>query len=170
MREKTTSDSITIMNEMVMPNDANPMGNLMGGNLMRWMDIVGGIAAGKHTEAVCVTASVDNISFQKAIHVGDVVTLKAQVTRAFNTSVEVYVEVSTHDIKGQNPRRSNNAYFTFVALDDETKKPIKVPKLIPISEEEQRLFDGASRRREVRLVLSGRMKPEQATDLKALFQ
>ena len=170
MREKTTNESLTTMTEMVMPNDANPMGNLMGGNLMRWMDIVGGIAAGKHCEAVCVTASVDNISFQKPIHVGDVVTLKAQVSRAFNTSVEVYVEVSTHDIKGKNPRRSNNAYFTFVALDDKTKKPVKVPKLIPISEEEQRLYDGASRRREVRLVLSGRMKPEQAKDLKALFQ
>lgn len=169
MREKTVNESLTTMTEMVMPNDANPMGNLMGGNLMRWMDIVGGIAAGKHCEAITVTASVDNISFQKPIHVGDIVTLKAQVTRAFNTSVEVYVEVSTHNIKGQNPQRSNNAYFTFVALDDDTKKPIKVPKFIPISEEEQRLFEGASRRREVRLVLSGRMKPDEAKDLKALF-
>ena len=169
MTSKKVSDSKTIMTEMIMPNDANPMGNLMGGNLLRWMDIVGGICAGKHCEAHVVTASVDNVSFRKPIHVGDIVTLEAYPTRAFNTSVEIYVEVLVHDIKGQNPRRSNTAYFTFVALDDKKKKPIKVPPIIPLSDEEQRQFESASRRREVRLILSGRIKPDEAKDLRELF-
>ena len=94
---------------------------------------------------------------------------RAYPTRAFNTSVEIYVEVLVHDIKGQNPRRSNTAYFTFVALDDKKKKPIKVPPIIPLSDEEQRQFESASRRREVRLILSGRIKPDEAKDLRELF-
>ena len=169
MRAKKTSDSFTVMTEMIMPNDTNPIGNLMGGNLMRWMDIAGGICAGKHCEAHVVTASVDHVSFNKPIFVGDVITLKANVTRAFNTSVEIYVEVFAENIKGANSRRSNHAYFTFVALDDDKKKPIKVPELIPLSQEEQDLFDGASRRREIRLILSGRIKPEEATEVKDFF-
>ena len=154
MQAKKTDDSLTIMSEMIMPNDTNPLGNLMGGNLMRWMDIAGGICAGKHCEAHVVTASVDHVSFQKPIFVGDVITLKAKVTRAFNTSVEIYVEVFAENVKGHDSRRSNHAYFTFVALDDEHKKPTKVPELIPLSKEEQSLFEGASRRREIRLILS----------------
>lgn len=169
LRAKKVSESTTIMTEMVMPNDTNPMGNLMGGNLMRWMDIVASIAAGKHCEKHVVTASVDHVSFQKPINLGDVVTLKAVVTRAFNTSMEVFVEVFTADIKGQQPRKSNHAYFTFVGLEDGALKPSEVPEVIPLTEEEQRLFDSASRRREVRLILGGRMKPDEATDLKALF-
>ncbi len=169
MDAKKTSDSFTIMTEMIMPNDTNPLGNLMGGNLMRWMDIAGGICAGKHCEAHVVTASVDHVSFQKPIHVGDVITLKAKVTRAFNTSVEIYVEVFAENVKGHESRMSNHAYFTFVALDDAHKKPIKVPKLIPLSEEEQKLFESASRRREIRLILSGRLKPEDATEVKNFF-
>jgi len=164
LKAKKTGDSFTIMSEMIMPNDTNPLGNLMGGNLMRWMDI-----AGRHCEAHVVTASVDNVSFQKPILVGDVITLKAKVTRAFNTSVEIYVEVSAENVKGHNSRRSNHAYFTFVALDDEHKKPIKVPELIPISKEEQDLFESASRRREIRLILSGRLKPEDACEVKSFF-
>jgi len=169
MQAKKTSDSYTIMSEMIMPNDTNPLGNLMGGNLMRWMDIAGGICAGKHCEAHVVTASVDHVSFKKPILVGDVITLKAKVTRAFNTSVEIFVEVSAEDIKGGNSRASNHAYFTFVAVDDEEKKPTKVPELIPISQEEQDLFESASRRREIRLILSGRLKPEDANEVKNFF-
>jgi len=169
MTAKKTSDSYTIMTEMIMPNDTNPLGNLMGGNLMRWMDIAGGICAGKHCEAHVVTASGDHVSFKKPILVGDVITLKAKVTRAFNTSVEIFVEVSAEDIKGGNSRASNSAYFTFVALDDTQKKPTKVPELIPISQEEQDLFESANRRREIRLILSGRLKPEDATEVKSFF-
>jgi acyl-CoA hydrolase len=166
---KRVSESKSVMTEMVMPNDTNPMGNLMGGNLLRWMDIICGICAGKHTEANVVTASVDHVSFSGPIHVGEIVTLEATVTRAFRTSVEVFVEVFAADIKGQNARKCNHAYYTFVALDDENKKPIPVPPVLPLTEIEQVRFDAAPRRREVRLVLSGRMKPEDAKGLKEYF-
>ncbi len=169
MDGKKVIESRTIMTEMIMPNDTNPIGNLMGGNLLRWMDIVGGICAGRHCEAVVVTASVDHVSFSKPILNGDVITLEAVVTRAFNTSVEVYVQVFASNVKGKENRRSNHAYFTFVAIDDENKKPIKVPRVIPLSDEEEKRYESAVRRRQVRLILSGRMKPEEATEIKAMF-
>ncbi|MEO1435479.1 MAG: acyl-CoA thioesterase [Bacteroidota bacterium] len=169
MEGKTVGFSQTIMTEMIMPNDTNPIGNLMGGNLLRWMDIAGGICAGKHCGASVVTASVDYVSFRQPIPLGDVITIRAVITRAFNTSVEVYLEVGTCDVKGKNPRHSNEAYLTFVAIDDETGKPTKVPPVIAVTPEEQRRFETAARRRELRLVLSGRIKPKDATDIKALF-
>lgn len=169
MKEKKVADSRTVMTEMVMPNDTNPLHNLMGGNLMRWMDVAAAVAAGKHCEAHVVTASLDNVSFQQPIRMGDVITIEANVTRAFNTSVEVYVEVFAADVRGHNNRRCNHAYFTFVALDSETKQPMKVPAVVPLSREEQNLYDGAMRRRQVRLILAGRMKPSEATEVKQLF-
>ena len=169
LRAKKVADSSTIMTEMVMPNDTNPLHNLMGGNLMKWMDVVASICAGKHTEAHVVTASVDHVSFHLPIPEGEIVTLKANVARAFNTSVEIFVEVFVADIKGHNPRKCNHAYFTFVAIDDENKKPIAVPEVIPLTNEEQQLYDSAARRRELRLVLSGRMKPAEASEIRALF-
>ena len=158
------------MTELVFPNDTNQLNNLMGGNFMRWMDIVAAICAGRHCEANVVTASVDHVSFTKPIAVGDVITLRAQVTRAFNTSVEIYVEVYAENIQGKNPFQSNHAYFTFVALDESKKKPQRVPPVIPLTSEEKSLYESAARRREVRLILSGRLKPEEAHDLKTLFQ
>lgn len=169
MKPKKVSESRTTMTQMVMPNDTNPLGNLMGGNLMRWMDIAAAICAGKHCEAFVVTASVDHVSFQKPIRMGDVVTLKASITRAFQTSVEIYVEVFAHDMKGGNPRRCNSAYFTFVSIHEKTKKPIPAPPVLPLTNEEQKMYDGAKRRREMRLILSGRMTPENAGELKELF-
>ena len=170
MKEKKVADSETIMTELVMPNDTNPLGNLMGGNLMRWMDIGASICAGKHCEAFVVTASVDHVSFQSPIKLGDVLNLKATITRAFNSSVEIFVEVFANSLTGENVRKSNHAYFTFVALDKKTGKPIKVPKLLPLSAEEQKLYESAPRRREIRLILSGRIKPEQATETINFFQ
>ena len=170
MKHKTVDESKTIMTEMVMPNDTNPLGNLMGGNLMRFMDIIASICAGKHCEAHIVTASVDHVSFTHPIAMGDIVTLEAQVTRAFNTSIEVYVEVFSADIKGHNRKRSNHAYFTFVALDEKTQKPISVPPLEPITDREKVLYDGADRRRELRLILSGRLNPSEAYNIKEFFK
>ena len=160
------------MTEMIMPNDTNPSNNLMGGNLLRWMDIAGGICAGKHCNALVVTASVDYVSFKKPVNLGDVITIKTCVTRAFRTSVEVFVEVFAADIKGYNNRKCNDAYFTFVAVEkqaDEQLKPIQVPCVIPLTGEEQNRYDSAVRRREIRLILSGRLKPEEAEHVKALF-
>ncbi len=166
---KRVIESKSVMTELVMPNDTNPLGNLMGGYLMRWMDIVCAIAAGRHTEAHVVTVSVDHVSFQNPIHLGDVITLEAQVTRAFNTSVEVYVEVFAADIKGGKPRRCNHAYLTFVALADDKKTPKQVPPVLPLTAEEERLYEAASRRRELRLILAGRMKPKDAGELRTFF-
>lgn len=166
LRPKKVGDSKTTMTQMVMPNDTNPMGNLMGGNLLRWMDIACAVCAGKHTEAHVVTASVDHVSFVKPIRVGDIVTIESSVTRAFRTSLEVFVEVFAADIKGQNPRRCNHAYFTFVALNEENGTPISIPPVIPLNEIEQQRYESSPRRREVRLILSGRMKPSEATLVK----
>lgn len=169
LNPKKVAESRTVMTEMIMPNDTNPMGNLMGGYLMRWMDIVAAICAGKHCEAHVVTAAVDHISFQNPIHLGDVITLEACVTRAFTSSVEIYVEVFANDIKGQHPRRCNHAYFSFVALDDKRKNPIAVPAVLPLSSEEENLYESAARRRELRLVLAGRIKSKDATELRKFF-
>jgi acyl-CoA hydrolase len=170
LKGKRVTASSTTMTEMIMPNDTNPMGNLMGGNLLRWMDIVCGICAGKHCERHVVTASVDHVSFKKAIKVGDVITLEASVTRAFRSSVEVFVEVYATDIKGHNPRRCNSAYYTFVGLDQENGKPVEIPQVVPVTEIEQQRFDAAPRRREMRLILGGRLKPENAPGIRALFE
>jgi acyl-CoA hydrolase len=166
---KLVAQSKTVMTELIMPNDTNPMGNLMGGYLMRWMDIACAVCAARHCESQVATASVDHISFHEPIRLGDVITLSAQVTRAFHTSVEVYVEVSASGITGANPRQSNHAYFTFVAIDAENGKPRQVPPVIPLTNEEKKQHESASRRRELRLILAGRMKPEEAMELKHFF-
>ncbi|MCB0706223.1 MAG: acyl-CoA thioesterase [Saprospiraceae bacterium] len=165
---KKISESATIMSEMVMPNDTNPLHNLMGGNLMRWMDIAAGICAGRHCESYVVTASVDHVSFQRPIPLGDVITINARVTRAFSTSVEVYVEVFADSIKGGDARRCNDAYFTFVGVDEKLQ-PCPVPPVIPLTKDEQEMHDGALRRRELRLILSGRMNPKDAGEIRTLF-
>lgn len=169
METKKVSESLTVMTEMIMPNDTNPLGNLMGGNLMRWMDIAAGICAGRHCEAHVVTVSVDNVSFNQPIHVGDVITIHACVTRAFHTSVEIFVEVLASNIQGKNARKCNDAFLTFVAVDADQKKPIPVPKVLPLSGEEQKRYDGALRRRELRLLLSGRINVNEAKNIKELF-
>lgn len=165
---KKPADSYTMMTELVLPNDTNVFGNLMGGRLMYWMDIAAAIAAAKHCNAPVVTASVDNISFENPIKLGNVVHIEAKVTRAFSTSMEVHMKVWGEDLTQQYRYKSNEAYYTFVALDP-NRKPRQVPKLEPVTEEDQRLFDGALRRRQLRLILGGKMKPDDAAELKALF-
>ncbi|MFY8127084.1 MAG: acyl-CoA thioesterase [Chitinophagaceae bacterium] len=168
MNSKKVSDSFTVMNELVLPNDTNTFGNLMGGRLMYWMDIAAGIAAVKHCNAPCMTASVDNLSFKNPIKLGNIVRIEASVTRAFNTSMEIYLKVFGEDSLHQYEYESNEAYFTFVALDP-NNKPRPVPALEPITAEEKNLYDGALRRRQVRLILGGKLKPNDANELKALF-
>jgi acyl-CoA hydrolase len=168
MEGKKVGDSSTIMNEIVLPNDTNVFGNLMGGRLMYWMDIAAGIAAVKHCNAPCMTASVDNLSFKNPIKLGNVVHIEANVTRAFTTSMEIHLKVWGEDNLHQYRYESNEAYFTFVALDP-NNRPRQVPPVIPETEEEKLLFEGALRRRQVRLILGGKMKPNDASELKALF-
>lgn len=167
--KKFAKDSLVVMTEMVLPNDTNTLNNLMGGKLMHWMDIVSAIAAQKHSNSIVVTASVDNISFGLPIQLGNVVTLKAQVTRAFTTSMEVHIEVTAEDIPSGKKIDSNRAFFTFVAVDNlgESKE---VPELIPETDMEKELYASALRRRQLRLVLAKRMKPEEALELKSIFK
>ncbi|MBW7952600.1 MAG: acyl-CoA thioesterase [Chitinophagaceae bacterium] len=165
---KKANETIAIMNELVLPNDTNVFGNLMGGRLMYWMDIAAGITAGKHCNAPSVTASVDNLSFKNPIKLGNVVHIESKVTRAFNTSMEIHIKVWGEDLIAQYKYESNEAYFTFVALDP-NGNPRSVPNLIPETDEEKKLYDGALRRRQLRLILAGKMKPDYANELKNLF-
>ena len=166
--EKKSAESLVIMTELVLPNDTNNFGNLMGGRLMYWMDIAAALSATKHCAAPVVTASVDNISFESPIKIGNVVHIEAKVTRAFNSSMEVHMKVWGEDAIQQYRYKSNEAYYTFVALDP-NGKPRSVNKVIPETEEETKLYDGALRRRQLRLILGGKLKPEDAPELKALF-
>ena len=168
MNSKTAKESFIIMTELVLPNDTNVFGNLMGGRLMYWMDIASALAAGKHCNSPVVTASVDNISFENPIKLGNVVHIEAKVSRAFNSSMEVHMKVWGEDTVQQYRYKSNEAYYTFVALDHNGKTR-SVPSMIPEKDEEKKLFDGALRRRQLRLILGGKMKPVDATELKALF-
>src|SRR6201990_37611 len=158
-KSKNTKDSLIVMTELVLPNDTNVFGNLMGGRLMYWMDIAAALAAQKHCNAPVVTASVDNISFENSIKLGNVVHIEAKVTRAFNTSMEVHMKVWGEDHLQQYKYKSNEAYYTFVALDP-NRRPRPVPELVAETEEEKRLYDGALRRRQLRLLLGGEMQPE----------
>jgi acyl-CoA hydrolase len=167
-QEKTPSESKTVMTEIVLPNDTNALHNLRGGKILHWMDIASAIAAGRHSNSVVVTASVDNVSFENPIKLGDVVTITAKVTRAFNTSVETHIEVWAENLPSQTKYRCNEAFYTFVALDS-NGRPRKVPGVTPESQDEQKHFEGAMRRRELRLVLAGRMKPTEAKELRTLF-
>ena len=167
-KQKFPRESLVSMTELVLPNDTNTLNNLMGGRLMHWMDIVSAIAAQKHTNNTVVTASVDNISFRQPIRLGNVVTLTARATRAFNSSVEIRIDVNAEDIPAGEKFASNSAYFTFVAVD-KSGKPVDVPEVVPETEEEIELYNGALRRRQLRLILSGRMQPHEADELKSIF-
>ncbi len=168
-KKKSVNDSKVIMTEMVLPNDTNTLDNLMGGRLMHWMDICAAICAQKHSNRTVVTASVDNISFGKAIQLGNVVTLKAHVTRAFTSSMEIYIKVTSEKMPFAKLDVSNQAYFTFVAVD-QAGHPIEVPEVIPETDVEKEQYAGALRRRQLRLVLAKRMKVTDAKELKAYLE
>lgn len=165
---KKAHQSEVTMTEMVLPNDTNTLNNLMGGRLLHWMDICAAISAQKHSNRIVVTASVDNVSFSEPIKLGNIVTMKARVTRSFNSSMEVFLEVWAEDIPAGQRISTNRAFYTFVAVD-QNGRPIEVPELIPETDEDRDLYASALRRRQLRLVLAGRMTPGEATELRALF-
>lgn len=169
MNEKFARESHTIMNELVLPNDTNTLNNLMGGRLLHWMDIAAAISAQKHCNRTVVTASVDNVSFKHPVKLGDVITIEAQVTRAFNTSVEVRLVVWAQNIPSGTRVKSNEAFYTFVAIDQRGEK-VAVPKVTPETAEEQKLHGEALQRRELRLILAGKLKPKDAKELQNLFR
>ncbi|MBM4167093.1 MAG: acyl-CoA thioesterase [Ignavibacteria bacterium] len=147
---KTVKDSQTEMIELVLPNDTNQLGALLGGKLMHWIDIAAAIAAQRHCGKVCVTASVDEINFHHPIRLGEVVTLRASVNRVFTTSMEVGVQATSENLLTGEKKKSNTAYLTFVALDS-NGKPTNVSPIIPETKDEKRRFREALIRRERRL-------------------
>ena len=157
MKSKFARESLTINTEHVLPNDTNHIGNLFGGRLLQWMDITGAIAAQRHSRRVCVTATVNNVSFNRPIKNNSIVTLEAKVSRSFHSSMEVFIEVFVEDQVTGERTKCNEAIYTFVAID-QNGSPLPVPE-----------FDGALRRKQLALILSGRMKPEEATELKNIF-
>lgn len=168
MKSRTAKETLAVSTEIVMPNDTNTLGNLMGGKLLHWMDVIAAISAHRHCRRVVVTASVNNVSFNQPIKHADVVTLEAKVSRAFSTSMEVFIDVYVENHVTGIKTKCNEAIYTFVAVD-QVGAPIGVPELVPETEEEKKRYDGALRRRQLSLILSGKMKPEDATELKALF-
>ena len=167
-KSKKSSDSFTVMTQLIMPNDTNHLGNLMGGILLRWMDVAGAMAGMRHCNAPVVTAAVDNVSFEQPIPLGTMVVIEGRVSRAFSTSCEVYMEVYTEQLDGERTK-CNEAFFTFVAVDPDSRKPVMAPLVKPQTDREKELYDGALRRRELRLIMAGRMKPQEAKNLKELF-
>lgn len=170
MSEKRTPESTLAINtEIVLPNDTNTLGNLMGGKLLHWMDVIAAISAHRLCKRVCVTASVNNVSFNQPIKLGDIVTLRAKVSRSFNSSMEIFIDVFVEDRATSEKIKVNEAIYTFVAVD-QMGNTIRVPEITPETEEEKQRYDGALRRRQLSLILSGKMKPSEATELKALFE
>jgi acyl-CoA hydrolase len=150
MKKRYVKSSQVEMTQLVLPNDTNQLGNLLGGRLMEWMDIAAAIAAQRHSNRVCVTASVDELVFHYPIHLGEVVTLKASVNRVFTTSMEVGVKVIAENQLTQQKKIANTAYFSFVGVD-ETNAPTAIPPIVPQSQDEKRRFADALARRRHRL-------------------
>lgn len=168
MQSKTPNDSRTILTDLVLPSETNPLNNLFGGELLARMDRAASIAARRHSRRIVVTASVNHVAFNKAIPLGSVVTVEAAVSRAFKSSMEIFIDVWIEDRESGQRSKANEAIYTFVAVD-ETGAPVNVPPLQPETELEKKRFEAALRRKQLSLVLAGKMKPQDATELKALF-
>ena len=168
MKAKTPEQSRTIMTDLVLPSETNPLNNLFGGELLARMDRAASIAARRHSRRIVVTASVNHVAFNRAVPLGSVVTVEAKVSRAFKTSMEVYIDVWIEDRESGERTKANEAIYTFVAVD-ETGRPIAVPLVTPETDLEKEPFDAALRRKQLSLLLAGKIKPSDATELKALF-
>lgn len=169
MKAKTPGESRTIMTDLVLPSETNPLNNLFGGELLARMDRAASIAARRHSRRIVVTASVNHVAFNRAVPLGSVVTVEAAVSRAFKSSMEVFIDVWIEDRESGSRTKANEAIYTFVAVD-ETGRPVGVPALNPETDLEKSRFDAALRRKQLSLVLAGKMKPNEATELKALFE
>jgi acyl-CoA hydrolase len=165
---KTPKESLTILTDIVLPSDTNPLGNLFGGELLARMDRACSIAAQRHSRKIVVTVSVNHVAFNKTVPVGSVVTIEAKVSRAFRSSMEIYVDVWIEDRESQERTKVNEGIYTFVAVD-KTGTPVVVPQIKPETALEKERFEGALRRKQLSLILSGKMNPKDATELKALF-
>ncbi len=168
MHPKNPSESLTILTDLVLPSETNPLNNLFGGELLARMDRAASISARRHSRRITVTASVNHVAFNRAIPLGSVVTVEAKVSRSFKSSMEIYLDVWVEDRESGIRSKANEAIYTFVAVDD-TGRPIEVPAVIPETDLEKERYEAALRRKQLSLVLAGKMKPSDATELKALF-
>lgn len=151
MSAKKPADSVTIKTEVVCPNDANPMGLLQGGRMLQWMDIAAAVCAQNHAGKICVTASIDKVTFNASAHIGDVITIRAVVTRAFTTSMEIFVTATAKNVVNQESHLVNEAFFTFVAIDGHAK-PTAVPPVQPHTKNEIAMYNSALKRRKNQLI------------------
>jgi acyl-CoA hydrolase len=168
MTPKHPSESLTILTDLVLPSETNPLNNLFGGELLARMDRAASIAARRHSRRITVTASVNHVAFNRAIPLGSVVTVEAKISRSFRSSMEIFLDVWVEDRESGIRSKANEAIYTFVAVD-ETGRPVEVCPVIPETELEIERFEAALRRKQLSLVLAGKMKPEEASELKALF-
>lgn len=169
MQAKNPKESRTIVTDLVLPSETNPLNNLFGGELLARMDRAASIAARRHSRRIVVTASVNHVAFNKVIPLGSVVTVEAAVSRAFKSSMEIVLDVWIEDRESGKRSKANEAIYTFVAVD-ETGAPVRVPGIEPETDREKERFEAALRRKQLSLVLAGKMKPQDATELKAIFQ
>ena len=168
MHHKTPENSKTIQTDLVLPGETNSLNSLFGGELLARMDRVASIAAIKHSEQIVVTASVNNVAFGEPVPVGSILTIEAKVSRAFNSSMEVFIDVWKQNKTNPKMTKVNEAIFTFVALDKQGKT-VKIPHVVPETDLEKERYDAALRRRQLSLVLAGKLSAKEATELKALF-
>ena len=169
MKSKTPSDSRTVTTDLVLPSETNHLSHLFGGALLAKMDRAAYITARRHSRRIAVTASVNHVAFNTAIPLGSVVTIEASVSRAFKTSMEIFIDVFIEDRISGERTKANEAIYTFVAVDD-TMTPVEVPEIIPETELEKSRYEAALRRKQLSLVLAGKMKPQEATELEAIFE
>lgn len=168
MKTKTAKETLAISTKVVLPHETNTLGKLFGGALLAWMDEIAAVSAHRHSKRVVVTASINNVSFGEPIDLGAIVTLESKVSRAYTSSMEVMIDVFVEDRLTGVRKQVNEAIYTFVAVD-QNGGPINVPELIPETKQEKERYAAALRRRQLSLVLAGKMKPQDATELKSIF-
>lgn len=168
MQAKNPEESRTIMSDLVLPGDTNMLNNLFGGELLARMDRAASIAAGRHSSSITVTASVNHVAFTQSVPLGSVLTVEAAVSRAFSTSMEVFIDVWIESRFSGERTKANEGIYTFVAID-EMGKPTKVPALEPVTDLEKERYAAALRRKQLSLVLAGKLDAKEATELRALF-
>ena len=168
MQAKKPTDSTTIFTDLVLPGETNPLENMFGGELLARMDRAASIAARRHSRRIVVTASVNHVAFNRVIPLGSVVTVEANISRAFNTSMEVVIDVWIEDRESGEKTKANDGIYTFVAVDN-TGMPVKIPPLKVTTKQEKERYEAALRRKQLSLVLAGKMKADDATELRELF-
>lgn len=168
MKPRTPSESRSIITDLVLPGETNPLGQMFGGELLARMDRAASIAASRHSRNLVTTVSVNNVFFSKPIPLGSIVTIESSVSRAFSTSMEIFLDVWVEDRQSGSKSKVNEAIYTFVAIDKENK-PVAVPPIKPETDLEIERFKAALRRKQLSLVIAGKMKPQDAKELKALF-